>query len=239
MMLRKARRTYGLSFSVGHALQIPDVMTFITVTEFEALLVETQLSTIVQEHVFDGQPYAFRGKPNHMSSLRSHVCAALGSTDPENVVVVGSGRTGFSLDPNNFGRRFNSHSDIDVLVVDDILFDMVWKSLLDWNHPLRHRRQVPGPEGEWAAQRMNDIYWGWIDPKRLRLDRLPRSDALRPLRDLVVAWLDAFDGLGRITDLSTRDFSGRLYRTWNHALLYQVEGLRRIRSGLKDASEVQ
>src|SRR4030042_6491735 len=107
-------------------------MTAMNVDEFKVILMqqEQELEKVVQEHIFTGIPYVFRSWPEGFENLRSHLCDNLGISRRENVEVVGSARVGFSLDPGNFGIAFSATSDIDIVVVDDNLFDKVWKILL-------------------------------------------------------------------------------------------------------------
>lgn len=205
-----------------------------TVKEFIAVLRNQPLDQIVREVVFQGAPYGgtpyvFRNRPESFSTLRNHLRSTLNVSE-ENVTVVGSAKLGFSISPHTFPRRFAWNSDVDILVVDESLFDQVWTTILRWNYPRRYR--LSGPDWDWTKGRMHDLYWGRIVPDRIRYEGLSLPDVLKPLRDLSTSWFNAFRGLSQYPELAARDVSGRLYRTWDHALLYQIDGLRQIRDGI-------
>jgi hypothetical protein len=75
-----------------------------------------------------------------------------------------------------------------------------------------------------------ELYWGWFVPDRIRYGGLSFPDDLIPLRDLSARWFNAFQSLGTLREFAGRSVSGRLYRTWRHALLYHVEGLRLLKT---------
>lgn len=112
-----------------------------------------------------GLPYVFRDEPASNDLLTGHLCDALGVLE-QNIIVVGSAKVGFSLNPNNFPREFAETSDIDVIVVNKALFDRVWMTLLEWHYP-RRLLNLGRSEGKWAANRRKDIYWGWVVPDQL------------------------------------------------------------------------
>jgi hypothetical protein len=146
----------------------------------------------------------------------------------ENIRVVGSGRIGFSLNPNTFPRRFSSESDLDVLIVDQKLFDLVWMTMLKWNYP--RRLNLPGGEAKWRNRRQKDLFWGWFYPDKIQFEGLLFPEQLEPLRILSVTWFNAFQSVGTIPQFATRAVSGRLYRTWKHVILYHLEGLRQLKA---------
>lgn len=198
--------------------------------EFEALLTTQPLDAILADHVLSGVPYAFRADPLAESLLKKHLCGEL-KLDPANIRVVGSARTGFSLNPHTFPRSFGPASDLDIIVVDQQLFDMVWRTMLEWNYP--RRVALPTDERKWRNARQNDLYWGWFRPDRLRYDGLQFPEVLTPLRDLSAKWFNAFRSLSTLNEFSDRDAAGRLYRSWTHALLYHLDGLRQLRDLVK------
>jgi len=194
------------------------------------LLVSGSISSIVESHVLSGMPYAFRNNPDALTILKTHLTAGLG-VRAEDITVVGSGRLGFSLNPNNFPRQFSDESDIDVIIVDTELFDKVWTTLLRWNYP--RRLSLGKPDQGWASSRRKDIYWGWFHPDKIGYEGLSFPEALSHMRDLSTRWFDTFQSISQYTDhqeIARREINGRLYRTWEHARYYHEEGLRIIKS---------
>jgi hypothetical protein len=206
-------------------------MRYPSAEEFGAMLVTRPLEDVARDCVFQGSPFVFRHHPEALQTLRTHLCAEL-AVPEESVVIVGSAKIGFSLNPDTFPRRFSNESDIDVLIVDQGLFDKVWLTLLKWQYP-RRIKGLDRPDAEWARERRKEVYWGWFVPDKIRYEGLSLPDVLKPLRDISTRWFNAFRGLGQYAALATRNVSGRLYRTWEHALLYHVDGLSQIRERLR------
>ncbi len=204
-------------------------MRFPTLDEFKIAVLTRPLDSVVREFLFEGDPFAFKDKPQTMEMLRDHLASQL-RVSKSNIVVIGSAKIGFSLSPHNFPRQFSDDSDIDVMVIDTSLFDTVWQTMLLWNYPRRYR--LIDADWRWAKKRRDDLYWGWFVPDHIRYDGLSFPNALKPLRNISSTWFNAFRSLGRYEEFANRDISGRLYRTWDHALLYHSDGLRQIRDEL-------
>jgi hypothetical protein len=202
-------------------------MPFLAADDFVAELKTRPFPDVLKEHVLTGLPYVFRSRPRNADTLYDYVSKQLG-VSPGDVKIVGSARTGFSLNPDTFPRKFIQTSDIDVIVVDQKLFDRIWLTLLAWHYP-RRGSQLAEPDANWARERRRDVYWGWFFPTKIRFEGLSFPDSLKPLRDFAARWFNVFQSLSQFSEFATRTVSGRLYRTWDHAYAYHIEGLRKIR----------
>jgi hypothetical protein len=203
-------------------------MPFLRIDEFRKLLQEQPLDDILDRYVFGGVPYVFRGRPANADTLYYHLSKRL-SVEAKNIRIVGSAKTGFSLSPDNFPRRFTPTSDIDVVVVDERLFDTVWTTMLKWHYP-RRTEGLPAPDRDWARHRRREIYWGWFSPEEIKFEGLSFPDVLKPVRDISTSWFDAFRTLSHFVEFTSRDVNGRLYRTWDHARMYHLDGLQQVRN---------
>jgi hypothetical protein len=205
-------------------------MAYLTVDQFKETLLKSPLEVMAEQHIFTGMPYVFRDEPASNDLLVEHLCEAMGVSD-QNIVVVGSAKIGFSLNPDNFPREFSDTSDIDIVVVSEELFDRVWMILLEWHYP---RRNMPlgRVEGGWMRSRRGDIYWGWLVPDEIHYEGLSFPHVLKPLRDISTKWFNTFQSLSLYPEFAAHRVSGRLYRTWDHAIRYHTDGLRQIRDAI-------
>lgn len=201
-------------------------MAYLSVDEFKRIILNTSLDHVVEQHVFAGVPYVFRESPESSNLLTKHLCGAMDLPE-QNIIVVGSAKVGFSLNPDNFPRKFSETSDIDVIVISEGLFDKVWMTLLKWHYP-RRLLDLGRIEGDWARLRRKDIYWGWLVPNEIRYEGLSFPEVLKPLRDISATWFNTFQSLSLYPEFAARTISGRLYRSRDHAFLYHREGLRLI-----------
>jgi hypothetical protein len=206
-----------------------------SVEEFKELLSRESPEKIIQDHIFGGDLYLAREHPRVLNTLRRHLCPRL-RFEEQNVIIVGSAKIGFSLDPNSFPRRYTKSRDIDVLIVSETLFDTFWQTMLRWHYP-RLPERLPETDWRWVIARQRDLYWGRFHPGEIGYEGLTFPDVLKPLRDLKTKWFDSFQSLSLYEEFLGRDVNGRLYRTWEHALLYQASGLRQIQTQLTPGEE--
>jgi hypothetical protein len=208
-------------------------MVFLSPSDWRAKVLAEPLDELVQTHVFGGDVFAFQGHPAALQQVRSHFVRSLHVGEPENVVVVGSAKTGLSLSPDSFLRAFSAESDVDVVIVDERLFDDCWSAIRRWRW--QRPNKLPPDEKHWARRREEDVFFGWLEVGDLWDPRLSAKNILTPVRDLAGKWFDAFQSASSISALSGRDVQGRLYRTWQQALEYHVSGLRTARQQMKSA----
>jgi hypothetical protein len=195
-------------------------MPYPTKDEFIGLLKTRKHSELVDEYLLTGIPYAFDSIPASYDLLKTTLAAEFRS-GPDDISVVGSGRIGFSLDPEKYGNPYTPNvSDIDTIVVNSKMFDIAWYQMCS-----KRSRSILSLE--WrvkeslAEHRRNNIYFGYIQP-----DRLTGAITLSPL------WFRTFKGLARIPALAPFDIHGRLYRTWEHVKIHQLYSLDSIVSKL-------
>lgn len=194
------------------------------------MLAEEPLADTVSNVLFGEEVFAFRTQGTSMPTIRRHLASHL-PVAPENIIIVGSAKMGFSLNPDSYFRPFGKNSDIDIVVVDTELFDQVWHALLQWHYPRRQLGLEPA-SAHWAGDRKRDIYWGWLTPHKIRFDGLYFPQALVPIRNLAGQWFGAFQSLSLYPQFNTRTINSRLYRTWDHARVYHIDGLRTLKDSV-------
>lgn len=170
-------------------------------------------------------PYVFDSNRNAWNSFKQSI-ASLGAIESE-ICVIGSARFGFSLKPSNNFRKFQDTSDIDVLVVDEHLFDSLWISLLQAAYP-RPPVQVTAA----IKEHQKTLYTGWLIPSNLRFDMALSGHRIRAALDFKAAWFDAFKRAAANAVLRHEDVTGRLYRTRKHAELYLTNSISELRRSL-------
>lgn len=208
----------------------------VTAEELRTLIFTTPVEQLVDQHVFAGVPHVFRDVPSDHQLLLEDLASSL-ELPTEAITIVGSAKTGFSMDPEAFGTPFHDESDIDVVVVDSGRFDRLWFALVGWEYRLGPQK---GYRRAWLKRRQEEIYWGWFFDERLNTRGLARAAALRAVRDISNDWFEAFQSVGlRHATLAGRKFRGRLYRTWDHARMYHVHGLLKYRDNLERQAEVR
>lgn len=173
------------------------------------------------------EPLIFDGRPEANAKLQAHFRLQLGIPEGA-VIVVGSGRFGFSVSPDKFGKPFSDFSDVDLAVVSVELFDQIWGDLLRWRYPWHLRKWRPA-EQNWALERLEEHYMGWCDPKRLTYQPFDRKRQVPTMMAFGNKWFEVLQGLGAVTGLLGREFNGRIYRSFDHLLGYHTWSLEQVK----------
>jgi hypothetical protein len=185
--------------------------------EMSGLLNDGKMGDIL-EALFSGVPYAFSKKPADYDMLRSQLSKAL-SVDAEAIYLVGSGRFGFSMAPHKYGRPFTERSDLDLVIVNEVLFDTAWVELIRYDFKsLGFDHDVVASLKE---HRSNNVFWGYLEPYNLKSS----------LSFYTSRWFPAFAALGFFPVAAGRSVKARVYRTMEHARSYHNYGLRLLVAG--------
>ena len=131
---------------------------------------------------------------------------------PNETIVVGSTKLGFSIAPEKRYRAFGETSDIDVAIVSPQLFDRVWHEVfryLDSARSWQYRREFA-----------NYFVRGWIRP-----DKLPPGENFQFTQD----WFEFFRSLSHSRDFGDIKISGALYRDWIFLEKYQESCILKCR----------
>lgn len=191
--------------------------------ELSDLAKKGQVEEILAQ-LFSGEPFAFNEKPAEYSKFREQIAAAL-KCESANVIVVGSGRFGFSLAPHKFGRPFHDRSDIDVIIVDPNFFDVAWMELIRYDaKSLTFDSDV---QQSLREHRTNNVFWGYLEPYNLKA-------ALSMYKKI---WFPMIASLGFFRAAAGRSVKARVYRTWEHAKNYHRYGIRQLAATKKTGGE--
>ena len=173
---------------------------------------------VLLEQLFSGVPHAFDSAEEY-KKFQSQLGTPF-NINPETVVLVGSGRFGFSLAPHKFGQPFHPRSDLDVVLVDQNLFDSSWLELIRYDFKsLSFNADIATSLRE---HRSNNVFWGYLEPYRLK----------NALSFYSKVWFPTFMKLGLLRGTAGRIVKARVYRTWEHARAYHRYSFRSVVAGL-------
>jgi hypothetical protein len=137
---------------------------------------------------------------------------------PNEIIVVGSTKLGFSIAPGKRYRAFGETSDIDVAIVSTQLFDRVWHEIFSYLDSAR----------SWEDRRAFTNYFVhvWVRP-----DKLPPGENFQFTED----WFEFFRALSNSRDFGDIKIAGALYRDWIFLEKYQESCILKCREA-EDAS---
>ena len=169
--------------------------------EFKRLVAKHSVKRVVQEYLVSGIPRTMGERTYH--ELRAEV-ANQWHLHPNEIMIVGSGKLGFSIKKKRRFQSFRPDSDYDIAIISSDLFDYFWRMAFRFTPKYYDWRK----KGEFQEYMVS----GWMRP-----DMLPTEEFDDRLR-----WDAFFD------DLSTRSKYGRhpmkagLYKSWEHLEAYQT-----------------
>ena len=182
--------------------------------KFKADLFEQPLIQVVRKHIISGDCFILNS--DLYFDLRSEVAEHFG-LHPNEVLVVGSAKLGFSIVPEKRFRPFRRNkSDIDVALISSELFDQVSEDIY------RYKQKA----GDWTKYReyTDHLFQGWIRP-----DKFPRSPVFR----FGKKWWDFF--LAMTENLRYGDYKirGALYKSYFFIENYQSECVQQCKDHIQ------
>ena len=164
-------------------------------------------NVIVQRYITFGESYVLAS--SQYFELKYEISKQF-ELHPSQVIMVGSGKLGFSIAPQKRYRHFGDQSDLDVAIVSGELFHMLWSHVFEyWNY-----------KGYWKneAKFKEYLFRGWLRP-----DLLPPS---------LQSWSDWFEFFRKLT--GSRRFgpykvSAGVYRSWWFLERYQQGAIAQCR----------
>lgn len=171
-------------------------------------------------------PTAFVPEPSHHDIVLETFSKQL-HVPKDMVMVVGSAKLGFALNPANFPREFCEASDIDIAIVSETLFDDIWYKLLSWRYSVDG--SYGGKTKDWCLDLFSKLSKGWIIPVDLYLDSDIARPATRTFASLRATWFDCCKRLTSIPVIASREVNARLYRTREHMRRYQLFGMEVVK----------
>ena len=190
----------------------------ITVDEFKGKLRDKSISDleIVQRYITHGHPFVFEGDEDKYFRLKQTVAQKFG-LNPQDVIMVGSGKLGFSISPLKRWQPSHDESDIDVAIISSDIFDRFWKELYDFNIKLTDRTV----EQEKQYYRFLDYFFkGWLRPDVFPFSYVGQKE-----------WLDFFKSISYGEFGDHRKISGAVFRDWGFYEAYHTSNIREIRNG--------
>lgn len=87
-------------------------------------------------------PYVFRDKPLLYEYIRQYLADIL-QLEVQDVLLIGSAKTGFSMSTDQYGKAFSSKSDLDFTIVSKPLFDILCNEYHTWHELYTNGQEKP------------------------------------------------------------------------------------------------
>jgi hypothetical protein len=184
------------------------------IARFQSDLLSSTVANTVQRHITFGEAHIL-DKDSYFG-LKCEVAGHF-ALNPHDVVMVGSGKLGFSIVANKRYRPFTDTSDIDLAIINPGLFDQLWVEVFDYQNQV----------GYWPdeAAFSKYLFRGWIRP-----DKLPPSKTFRTSEQ----WFNFFRELSASGRYGPYKLAAGLYRSMHFMETYVGRCADQCRSALEN-----
>ncbi|HYN82095.1 MAG TPA: hypothetical protein VES88_11375 [Gemmatimonadaceae bacterium] len=130
---------------------------------------EMEAGTFVDTVLLSGVPHVFGDSRTEYDDVRSELGAKLEIAEAD-IHMIGSGRLGFSQNPDHLLRLFGRHSDLDFVAISSSLFD---ETALELVQRAQEIMMVGDDEKRKLKKTRDNLFYGLLRP-----DQLPVSCSL-------------------------------------------------------------
>lgn len=169
--------------------------------EFKKDLKTLNSLQIVRKHIFNGSSKILSDE--QIYKIKERICLQF-DIDFNDILLVGSGKLGFSIKGTRRYQEFNDDSDLDIAVVSPLLFQKIWREAYTYKKTGAY----------WPTK--NDFFKflsaGWIRP-----DKLPTSSVFK----FTGEWWSFFNDLTSSHEFGPYKIRAGLYQSWFFLEEYQ------------------
>lgn len=165
--------------------------------------------------MFHGLPAVFDNRESDYFDFRQIIGEKFGIGFQE-VFIVGSGKLGFSYIK---GTQFSYESDIDVVVVNDQLFEKYYLNICDYQYQLDRFKKIPTEKELNMYNRfLQYLVKGWMRP-----DLLPYSFQADAIKS---DWFDFFKSISYgQSSIGNYKVNGGLFKNYQYLEKYHLSGI--------------
>lgn len=174
----------------------------------------------------EGIPWAFKAKPALYETIRGWLAMRL-DVDPKEIHLTGSARIGQSLSPTKIGKAFGDHSDLDIFIISNNLFERIKMEFNRWSYEFESGLVQPSNDREkgfWIDNNQrgpNLIHRGFLDSKIVpNREAYPSTMNISQTMWLLKGKLDLTDSAPCVKSASVR-----CYRDWGSYVRQMVISL--------------
>lgn len=162
-----------------------------------------QPEEFIRNHFFAMRPYAYRTQVSAAYDDFRNEISRLLAIQPADVCLIGSARTGFSLNKDHLLRPFSRKSDLDFILVSSAIFDDCWDELIRSKEAF----DLVGTDERARFRKTRDNFFNGY----LRADQLPLGSTLSR------EWFPLLSGPFGCPIARLHPVKAWLFKSWAHA----------------------
>lgn len=186
--------------------------------ELKSALSTMTPTNFVSRWLLERVPYVFGDSIDNYLAWKHRLSDRL-AVDPKAITLVGTAAVGTSLNPHKNFKDFDADSDIDVAIVSQYHFNVLWR----WMRGLGAAYHGLPPKARTAVDqhRSKYVYWGTI-----------ATDKLLGHTPLATEWVPALDAMSTVEPTKGREIKARLYADFDSLRAYHAQGIESLRQKL-------
>ena len=192
----------------------------ITVDEFKGKLRNQAISDIevVQGYITHGPAFVFKDNDEKYFQLKNTIAQNF-ELNPQEVIMIGSAKLGFSISPRKLWESFHDESDIDMVIISATIFDKFWKDLYDFNFNINLTDRTEKEDKQYYRF-LEYFFRGWLRPDVFPFLYSGRKE-----------WEGFFKSISYGEFGEQHKISGAVFRDWEFYEAYHTSNIREIRNG--------
>jgi len=184
--------------------------------EFLSELLSSPPELVASLWILDKIPYPFKENKKQYANWR-HKLSSMIEVDSSEIVIIGSGAFGISLNPYKNYRFYDDDSDIDVAIISEYFFNTSWRYLRNLGTEIH---SMPPAAKQSVKDHVNKyVYWGTI-----------ATDKILPYLPFGSQWSIALQEMSKIEPTKNRNIKARIYKDFESLRAYQVNNLKKLRT---------
>lgn len=201
--------------------------------EFNRLLLKTDSDAdrlhFIHKYFFHGTPYIFQDMEHEYFEFRNRIANHFDIGFHE-IFIVGSSKFGFSYFKD---KAFDYDSDIDVVIVNERLFEDYYVKICDYQYQLdRMYKSVSQDEMRIYSKFLKYLIKGWMRP-----DKLPTSFKVDLLKS---EWFNFFKSISYDkSEVGNYKVAGGLYKNYNYLEKYYLKSIEEYYQYLMSGKKVE
>lgn len=174
-----------------------------------------ELKSFLYHYIIDNAPYAFNefiNKPLLFEQIKQYIADIL-NINIEDIKLIGSAKTGFSISPNTYGRKFSTNSDLDFSIINKDIFTNLVNDFNKWRTEYHCKNINPQTDREQKFWDENttilpeNINNGFLDTYKLpNLGICPTTRKINNILYLIKKYLCDYH------NIKTKGVSARIYK---------------------------
>ncbi|WP_337084806.1 hypothetical protein [Elizabethkingia anophelis] len=174
---------------------------------------DTEKKSLLNFLIISNFCHAFKVKPLIYEQITQYIADKF-KIKKNQIILLGSARTGFAIDPQNYGRKFSENSDLDFAIIDSNLFENCVNDFKLWKRKTENNEYEEKQKNKfWNDNQTNlnyQIKKGFIDTYKIpNFIEFTTTQQINHSLSLVVLNLES------IQRIKVKEASARIYKDWD------------------------